>query len=568
MVCYSAHSATSSASTTSTLTTVDSLSPHRTQHLAWRQFASSKSSPLRSSVLASEIDIKEKELCKDRHFVLRRFLEPICDPCVLKEHRELMVLHAEDPLNGEGLVWSSEVQIEIDPVPRDSISLSRFPRPQNSSSDITLSPLRGRCNVATPFSDGDADDEGSLSAPSPLLTDIRGRPRSRTKQFRRRGIDLSRDELRISSRWDNVEKQSMEDFRSAIKEKASGNSPDGLFKLWTGRSTGSRVKETNNLKSIVKDIRSSVSRGRRRQIITGEAVALPVPGSNAGQLPGSHNSPVAATACLSPFRSPQSRPLLRRVHSSASLRRTTLENTDISQMPDFEPRQTEDESSISGLPDTSWQRHLEQDLKPTIAVPRHGKKGRYLLQDGTETNDASLSFAGRAVLPSDYFPDHNAANHQASRTLPYLRPSVTTSELSDLHLESYWRLPSLAKSMSYSNDLSSPDFSMECARNQQSCNVMNAREFDSAWWKNTSANRNVSSTSSQPVTTIASRSTSTFSGSTEADMKYAEAAKASIAEMVAALKLKLAADINEYEATSARPLLQPSVCQGYECMDR
>lgn len=532
----------------------------RLQPLCEEHILQSTSSPLKDSIPASYLDHNTGRLCEDQRFVFRHFLEPICDLCVLKEHKEVMALYTEDPLNGEGLVWSSEVQIEIDPAPRDSVSLSRLSGPNNGRSLVyTPSPSRRHRNIDTPFSDGDADDEGSLCAPSPLLPDIRGRPRSRTKRFRRRGIDLSRDELRISSRWDHAEKQSMEDFRSAIKEKANADSRDGLFKLWNGKNT-SRSKDTKNLKSIVKDLRSSVSRGRRRLVTPDVVMSEPSAESNEvrNESRGAYEVPLQ----LPVSTSQQPKPMLRRVRSSISLRRLKLvEDACTLQSPNLYLRESKDSSLESAV--LNWRQHLEQDLQPVTTEKRSRKKGIYLLQDDSGPNNPPLSIRSRAVLPSDYFPDHSIAVQQASRSLSRLRPSATVSELSERQVESYWRLPSLSVSASYSYDLSSPDISSGHSRPQKSGITMNSREFDSAWWKDTTTARNMSSASSQPVTIIASRSTSTFSGSTNADAEHAQAAKSSITEMVAALKLKLTADFDRYEAITARPLLQPSVSQPF-----
>lgn len=462
-----------------------------------------------------------------------------------------MALYTEHPLNGEGLVWNSEVQIEIDPVPRNSPSTSR-PRVTENDRGIVNnpSPPQRPRNIGTPFSHGDADDEWSLRAPSPPLTDVRGRPRSRTKQFRRRGIDLSRDELRISSRWDESEKQSMEDFRSAIRDKANSDNTEGLFTRWGGRSGRPLLEEAKNLKNTVKTFKDSLSRSRqRRGNHDGEGETLV-----AVSMPIEQDIFVIET----PPKSPGPKPTLHSAQSSIfSLRMSPFKKTYDALAKNSNEPFSQDSSSKYAEPCISWQRHLEQDLQPNTSKQQHGRKGRYLLQGDTGIGMPSAYSQSRSVLASDYFPDYSGSVHRGSRSLSRLRPSATISEMSERHLESYWRLPSLAVSASYAQDSRSRGVSAVGARPQKMSDLISSREFDSAWWKDTSTSHNLSSNPSQPVTTIASRSTSTFSN--DGDTEHARIAKLSIAELVANMKLKLAEDNDEYESTSVKPLLQPSL---------
>ena len=463
----------------------------------------------------------------------------------------VMALYTEDPLSGEGLVWGSEVNIEIDPqdnskrtsildpsvFARQSTETAsiEFPQYSNPSRIGTLHHLE-RCRPDTAFSIAeDADDEGSLYVKSPPPsdnlqphTDVRGRPRSRTKQLRRRGIDLSRDELRISSRWSSGEKRSMENFRDAIRDKAKDHGGDEmLFGKWSAKRGRPFFQEARAIKEkVTNGFRTSISRNRGRR--KDRAV---VEGVQAARCKGiaSFNADQPVKDAILKHAEPKT---LRQVQSSVSIRKQSPSPLSSDEDPSLTtklrlPHRNENPQN------TSWQQHLQHDLAPSRGL--RYKKARYLLQeDLKEKKEAEERNRDRRILPSDYFPDHiSHKSRSGSAAQPLLQPSSSMSAISHRHIEEYWRLPSLAST----NVALSPSSSH--SRLERLDQIASSGDYEDAWWKDNGRN---GSTSSRTPSNIP-RSPTT--------------------ELLAALKARVEharkdIGIGNEQDTSLRPLLQPS----------
>ncbi|KAK5949219.1 hypothetical protein OHC33_009760 [Knufia fluminis] len=482
-----------------------------------------------------------------------------------------MALYAEDPLSGEGLVWGSEVNIEINPQDdskRTSV-LDPFARQSTDTAPIDFPeypesvrlPIQAyhQHKCETPFSTADdADDEGSLYVKSPSPgeslqppTDVRGRPRSRTNQLRRRGIDLSRDELGISSRWSSGEKKSMENFRDAIREKAKHrDGDDALFTKWTARRGRPFFKDARAIKDkVTKSWRSNISRSRGPT--TGKAVVES--GSNHVKENHDSNRNSGHTGQEVAGGLPKQQMTLRQVRSSISIRKQSPSPSPTSssyECSSFPSRQSPNTTHISTHHQdrkTSWQRHLQHDLQPNPDRQLRHKKARYLLQEELkEKQEVEARNEGRRILPSDYFPDHNHDHYHelrhGSAAQPLLQPSLTMSAISQRDVEKYWRLPSLAST----HAPLTPSYSYSEPRLERLDEITSSGDFENAWWASGSRNTSTSVSSVPPPPEQNNR-----------------IPRSPTTDLVTALKARIAHSNDDHEKSSARPLLQASSSNSY-----
>ncbi|KPI45922.1 uncharacterized protein AB675_710 [Cyphellophora attinorum] len=177
--------------------------------------------------------------CSINRTVNKSFLEPICEECLLEElHQDEVTGSTEDrgrPAAPQGLVWDSNVKIEVNGVHSEPQSGSPAPQQPPSDTKILESHVEVRISDAgterteasvaereakehdsapTPFSNGDADSESSVPD-----TSFRGRARSRTKQLRRMAMDVSREDigLRVSSRLPSFQRHSLQNFKNELQ---------------------------------------------------------------------------------------------------------------------------------------------------------------------------------------------------------------------------------------------------------------------------------------------------------------------------------------------------------------
>ena len=212
--------------------------------------------------------------CSVNHTVTKTFLEPICDDCLLQElgveGRQSGRPTCVSTTTSDGLIWGSDVKIEVSEQatsPQTHILESNVEVLIEEAISDTLPALKyqdgpvGHARQASALSATDADDEGS----------IRGRARSRTKQLRRKGIDITREQLRISSRLPTWDKQALEMFRDDIQRKAQ----DALSfergdkkEQSPGKSFLKRFKEAESgskswVREVVGDLKRNLSRNSK-----------------------------------------------------------------------------------------------------------------------------------------------------------------------------------------------------------------------------------------------------------------------------------------------------------------
>ncbi|KAJ9657249.1 hypothetical protein H2198_004475 [Neophaeococcomyces mojaviensis] len=373
-----------------------------------------------------------------------------------------MSIYADIGDNGEGLVWGSEVKIEIvsqlskrtsidssTSSPRTSIDPDCFSKlADNRYYSVQRLP---QLRVDTAHSvESDADDEGSLHLRSPLpdenltsLVDVRGRPGSRTKQLRRRGMDLSRDELRISSRWSSREKRSMEDFRDAIREKVNGvEGADDAWIRWTEKRHPILQEARIIRNRVSQNLIRSVSRGRSRKPRRSTQ-------KDSQRTFGLHNHEQVRQEdfSLQPVRQERPQMTLRQVQSNMSMPK----GLSLSSLDKF-PSNTRVPANIAPIPpvkcdhrQTSWQRHLHYDLQPRSVTNRelHHKRGRYILQQSSD--DKEYTVGNKQAQPNNILPSNSspAYNHRTFSSTRYLlQPSLESCQ----DIEVYHRLPSFAAS--------------------------------------------------------------------------------------------------------------------------
>ena len=420
----------------------------------------------------------------------------------------VMALYTEDPLSGEGLVWGSEVNIEIDP--QDSSKRTSIIDPSNftphSTETVSLEidqyPGPSRMSAVHPFeryrpgttfsAAEDADDEGSLHIESPppsddlqLPTGARGRPRSQSKQLRRKGIDLSRDELRISSRWSSGEKRSMENFRDAIREKAKVHEGDEMFfGRWSAKRGRPFFQEARAIREkVTRGLRTSISRSRGRR--NDRAAAESIKAMRCRENPSFNPDLPAILVQAQPMTA------LRQVQSSSSLRKRLSPSLSDEDCP-FTTKSTLTDR-YHHPQNVSWQQHLQHDLQPCREL-RH-KKARYLLEEDLEKKEEAEERNNDCkVLPSDYFPDHTSHKLRiGSAAQPLLQSSSSNlSAISQRGVEEYWRLPSLAST----NVAFSPPSSH--SRFERLDQIASSADYDSGSWEDNSDSRHESLSSRTP----------------------------------------------------------------------
>ncbi|KAK5076814.1 hypothetical protein LTS08_005985 [Lithohypha guttulata] len=455
----------------------------------------------------------------------------------------MAALYTEDGSAGEDLIWGSEVKIEIDfgeTSKRSSVHEAR----------------------------AEADDEGSIRISSPLSSfnssscvDVRGRPRSRTKQLRRRGIDLSRDELRISSRWSNSERESMELFREAIREKARDREKnEKLLLRWMpqDRTKTQMIKDVWNIKEkLAKTLQGSVSRGRRSNREapnqTPDLAAQP-PADKVAPEPRIPD-PVRAEPQLSIQQVQMSNPTPSSVSSLQLEGQETLSHELHSYAADDRRQHVTRQMS--------WQQHLRHDLQPySVQALRRKKANCGLREDLKARWISNRRDAQHATLPSENFLGYtqNRAIRKSSSARPLLvQSSSDMSQISQRDVESYWRLPSVPDPAVWPPTRSFSRVSSPLVDQPQHLNEAPiSQSFQSARWRTSGGTQGRSPSSSLLVTSLESR-TASISDNQSSDLDHQPPST----ELVAALKGRLAKVSDEDTLFTMRPLLQTSTSTVY-----
>lgn len=188
-----------------------------------------------------------------------------------------VAMYPADGPGNDGLIWSSEVKIEVisdagsSIYDGDSSVLKQTADTERLSESSNHSVLVASRSTKAPSSTGeDADDEGSIyiksSSPElhlPSYAEYTGRARSRTRQPRRLGIELSRDIFNIPSHSHNAQEQGIWRFGDAVHEQMAQVQ---LSRRWAPKSTIDRqiIEDVRNIKrQLARNFRSSVSRGRQ-----------------------------------------------------------------------------------------------------------------------------------------------------------------------------------------------------------------------------------------------------------------------------------------------------------------
>lgn len=200
-------------------------------------------------------------------------------------------------VDGDSLVWSSEVKIEVLSDGNSSI-FDVHPEKSKQNTDVTrLSQDSSRSTASTSgtassTSAEDADDEGSICVRSPSSESCmqsclghRGRSRIRTAQLRRRGIELSRDDLKLPPPSCVIERQSASHSRAVHDQPFATHSvEEQLSCRYVPRNTNNRqiIEDVRNIKrQLAGNLRSSISR-RRSDSLQANGAQTAVSGNEVG----------------------------------------------------------------------------------------------------------------------------------------------------------------------------------------------------------------------------------------------------------------------------------------------
>lgn len=192
-------------------------------------------------------------------------------------------MYVADRYSAEGMIWSSEVRIEVLSDTDSSLHDNIFNDEKHGDTLGSLTVETKDTKDASAFDtlssivDDDADDEGSIYCRSPSLElglqlgyKVRGRPRSRVIQGRRQAVELSREDLREDFRsWagsKNSEQQGMASSQTSLHEQGaiSGTIEDRPCK-WRLSATINKqiIEDVRNIRNkLAGNLKSSVSRSR------------------------------------------------------------------------------------------------------------------------------------------------------------------------------------------------------------------------------------------------------------------------------------------------------------------
>ena len=385
---------------------------------------------------------REPATCMFNHTVYREFLEPVCDDCIVAEAKDSPGISeyilqtpkwtsyypkqriSYDSGNGQALILESNVEIslvtdegqDVQDLQEDEVVMVRpvaaanvepdmlaamqdslisieedpvTPRLAQENSEAARRTTQTRPESSLTTGGNEADDEGSLHISSPVLRNGRCRLRTRSKEVRRQGMDVSREELRlrIASGWTSGERKTMEHFKRFLKgEEPSVPKYDALSpaaQTQTEAVNGRRGRSSvqNWAKDVAKRVgRSLGSRSRIRQIRKerGRRSPLRAEAAPAGEVKTS--SPTSSAT---------------EIHSREQ---TSLSNSSVNTI--FEYGDDVEEGGGGGrelvLCPESWEDHLKHDL---------GRRGRTRHEES-----APQSVVVTAVEEQDHDHDHRMAS--------------------------------------------------------------------------------------------------------------------------------------------------------------
>ena len=370
----------------------------------------------------------------------RQFMEPVCDDCVVREQGEIMVCH------GENLIWGSEVDVKIETKPDHMVSVKSKNRKHstrledisstgNWSRSLPLSPI-DRVKPKPPFRPADdADDEGSRYQPVSVPIQSKREGRTQSRQLRRRGIDLIRDELRISSRWPSAEQRNLEDFRKSIMTKTHAEEiSDDKTKV--SRRSKQFINEAKIFgQKLTQNIRAGVIRSRSppKRHAQRENQLAPI-----------------QTCFRYASESVDTTPSIVEDAKISASTRPAFDTNQCTTHPEHDLGYTCKRADEEQL---SWQHHLHDDLSMAVRNEPRTRKAKYLSQE--EDHTATTRITDHQALPSQTVPHRKLTSLSQSQSCTNLPTSRSTSFLSERDRDPavYWRLPSISSSYSYSRGM-------------------------------------------------------------------------------------------------------------------
>jgi len=364
--------------------------------------------------------------CSIYHTVHKQFLEPVCDDCILEElgldeSGHTTRNNIAEMAGDKGLVWDSNVDIEIgNVVGKNSTKEEDDRRIYDSNVEIqieedTVIAANTETDSIPPSSvristNDDADDEGSLF--------IRGRPRSRTKEIRKHGMDISRDSLRVPSRYPSGEKRAMEDFRNNLQRPLSPTKT--LLHKFALAQSQSHVWARN----VMKSLNGSISRSR-------------------GRSTKMKNASTQTSDEFQTIDTPQStRRTVQRVTSGIStddeLSSTAISSTSGIIETYYSSSRDVSDSTVAQGAVPSWHEHLHHDLAPRRKHKQHRVDESNEVSPTSSEPETRLPRGSKADL---CYED----DHQAHQPLLFHAPSISMTA-SSISTSASW--PRLAERLS------------------------------------------------------------------------------------------------------------------------
>lgn len=359
--------------------------------------------------------------------VNKRFLEPICDSCLLEESKHdngCRELASDwDMTTGTGLA-NADTDARTSCPTQEAISAKSTRR---GSSSLLNSISHLKHNIPTGRSDRNTQTQSSIPyrapsfAQSGQITTAEGTQHSitnsethciniETKQKRRRGIDIRRGSLRISSRWSSSEKHYMKHFRDALKEAAQEQN-ESAFSKFAKKEKASPTVGLSRSQSFVTRFSNSLSCTTMREEHSGDAHETSYFMVNASKVSDIANGPsVRLTSRQEAIRN--------QYYGDKDCTKYHIQemnhHIDVAEKPKANRSHQHAESAhpadlsssetgfnlVSGsvLPNMTWEEHLQHDLAQDVTQRKNAYHTRICNQEGLpQTTSARLPLSAQST---------------------------------------------------------------------------------------------------------------------------------------------------------------------------